>query len=89
MPDDINHINPDKLNNVEQLRKAVVVLLNLVKTLTAQNLAYQKEMPELKDTINLLKVARQQQAKNRTKMSLRKAKKKSGKKKRWKSSLSP
>jgi hypothetical protein len=55
MPDDINHIDPDKLNNVEQLRKAVVVLLNLVETLTAQNLANQKEIQELKDTINLLK----------------------------------
>jgi hypothetical protein len=55
MPDEISHIDPDKLNNIAQLRKAVVVLLNLVETLTAQNLAYQKEIQELKDTINLLK----------------------------------
>jgi len=55
MPDEINHINPDKLVDVEQLRKAVVILLNLVETLTAQNLANQKEIQELKDTINLLK----------------------------------
>jgi Transposase IS66 family len=55
MPDEISHIDPNKLNNVEQLRKAVIILLNLVETLTAQNLAYQKEIQELKDTINLLK----------------------------------
>lgn len=55
MSDEISHIDLDKLNNVEQLRKAVVVLLNLVETLTPQNLANQKEIQELKDTINLLK----------------------------------
>ena len=50
MPEEILHIDPSKMDSLEKLRSVVLLLLNAVDSLSAENAALKKEVQELKDT---------------------------------------
>lgn len=55
MEDRIRHINPEELSNVEDLRKVMTILLNLVETQAQALTSCREEIQALKDEINRLK----------------------------------
>ena len=55
MKETIRHINPQELSDIEDLRKVVITLLNLVENQAQALAAYKEENQKLKDEINRLK----------------------------------